>query len=59
MVSTGTTPGVDKIPMQKEYESALERDEDLEKLDEFNKCAYEVLILSINIVPLLAKLLLG
>ena len=31
LVSTGTTPGVDKIPMQEEYKSALEEDEDLNK----------------------------
>ena len=31
LVSTGTTPGVDKIPMQEEYKSALEGDKDLNK----------------------------
>ena len=31
LVSTGTSPGVDKIPTQDEYESALEGDEDLTK----------------------------
>ena len=52
LVSTGTTPGVDKIPTQDEYESALDKDEDLNKkiikLGELNKLAYEDLILSIN-----------
>ena len=52
MVSTGTTPGVDKIPMQEEYERALEGDDDLNKkivkLGELNELAYEDLILSIN-----------
>ena len=33
LVSTGTTPGVDKIPTQEEYKSALEEDEDLNKKD--------------------------
>ena len=31
LVSTGTTPGVDKNPTQEEYENALERNNDLEK----------------------------
>ena len=33
LVSTGITPGVDKIPTQEEYKSALEEDEDLNKKD--------------------------
>ena len=44
--------GVDKIPTQYEYESALEGNEDLDKtivkLGELNKVACEDLILSIN-----------
>ena len=52
LVSTGTTPGVDKIPTQEEYENALEGDDDLDKkivkLGELNEPAYEALILSIN-----------
>ena len=52
LVSTGITPGVDKIPMQEEYENALEGDDDLDKkivkLGELNELAYEDLILSIN-----------
>ena len=31
LVSTGTTPGVDKIPTQDEQESTLEGNEDLNK----------------------------
>ena len=31
LVSIGTTPSVDKIPMQEEYDSAVEGDEDLDK----------------------------
>ena len=31
LVSTGATPGVEKIPMQEKYENALEGDEDLAK----------------------------
>ena len=31
LVSTVTTSGVDKIPMQEEYESALEGDDNLDK----------------------------
>ena len=31
LVSTGTTPGVDKIPTQEEFDSALEGDDDLDK----------------------------
>ena len=52
LVSTGMTPGVDKIPMHEEYEEALEGDDELDKkivkLDELNERAYEDLILSIN-----------
>ena len=45
-------PGVDKIPMQKEYENALEGDPDhnkkIVKLGQLNELAYEDLILFIN-----------
>ena len=48
LVSTGNTPGVDKIPTQEEYKSALEGDKDLDKkivkLGELNELAYEDLI---------------
>ena len=52
LVSTGTTPGVDKFPTQEEYESTLEGDEDLDKkivkLGELNELAYKDLILLIK-----------
>ena len=52
LVSTRTTPGVDKSPTQEENESALEGDENpdkrIVKLGELNELAYEDLILSIN-----------
>ena len=52
LVSTGTTHVVDKIPMQEEYQNALEGDEGLDKkivkLGELNELAYEDLILLIN-----------
>ena len=48
-----------KILTQDEYKSALEGDEDLDKkiakLGELNELEYEDLILSIKVVPLLAK----
>ena len=44
--------GVDKIPIQEEYENTLKGDTDLNekivKLDEFNELVYENLTLSIN-----------
>ena len=62
-MSIGTTPGVDTIPTQEEYDSALEGDDDLNKkivkLGEFNELAYEDLILLINARSSVAKLLLG
>ena len=52
LVSTSTTPSVDKILTQDKYESALDGDEDLNKkivkLSELNELAYEDLILLIN-----------
>ena len=43
---------MDKIPIQDEYENALEGDKDLDKkivkLDELNELAYEDLILLLN-----------
>ena len=52
LVSTGKKPGVDKIPNQNEYESALMGGEDLGKkivkLGELNKLALQDLILLIN-----------
>ena len=52
MVSTSAAPGVDKIPTQEKYESALEGDEDLDKkivkLGELNELTYEDLVLLIN-----------
>ena len=52
LVSTGTTSGVDKIPMQEEYASELEGDDDVNKkiliLGQLNELACEDLILSIN-----------
>ena len=63
LVSTGTTPGVDKIPMQKEYESALKGDGDLNrkivKLGELNELAYEDLILLINTSSSVGKVAFG
>ena len=63
LLSTGTTPGVEKIPMQEEYESALEGDEDLNKriikLGELNELAYEDLILSINTSSSVGKVAFG
>ena len=63
LVSTGATPGVDKIPMQEEYESTLERNEDLNKrivkLGELNELAYEDLILSINTSSSVGKVVSG
>ena len=45
LVSTGTTPGVDKIPTQEEYDEALEGNNNLDKrivkLGELNELAYE------------------
>ena len=52
LVSTGSMPGVDKIRIQDEYESALEGDGDPDKkiikLGELNKLAYEDIILLTN-----------
>ena len=52
LVSTGTTPGMDKIPTQEEYNSMLEGDDDLKKkivkFGELNEFAHENLISSIN-----------
>ena len=51
-VGNGFTVGVDKIPMQSEFERALEGSTDLDKkvvkLGELNKLTYEDLILLIN-----------
>ena len=63
LVSTSATPGVNKIPMQGEYENALEGDEDLDKrivkLGELNKLVYEDLILSINTSSSVSKVVFG
>ena len=63
LVSTGATPGVEKIPTQKEYESALEGNEDLNKMivktGELNKLAYEDLILLINTTTSACKVAFG
>ena len=63
LVSTGTIPGVDKIPTQEEYKSALEGDKDLNKnivkLGELNELAYEDLILSINTSSSVGKVAYG
>ena len=63
LVSTGTTPGVDKIPTQEEYDEALEGDDDLDKkivkLGELNELAYEDLILSINTNSSMGKVAFG
>ena len=52
MVSTGPRSGVDKIPMQEEYENDLESDMDLDnkiiKLGDLNQLACENLILPIS-----------
>ena len=52
LVITCNTPGVDNTSMQEEFESARERDEDLDnkivKLGEVNELANEDLILLIN-----------
>ena len=51
--------GVDKIPMQEDYDNALEGDMDLHrkiiKLGELNESSYEDLILSINTSSLLER----
>ena len=51
-VSTGSMQGMDKSPMQHQYEEVLKGNEDLNKkivkLGELNKLSYEDLILSIN-----------
>ena len=61
--STSTTPGVDKIPMQEEYDSALEGHDDLDKKiirsGESNEFAYEDLILSINTSASVGKVAFG
>ena len=63
LVSTGTTAGVDKIPTQEEYETALEGNEDLDKkivkLDALKELAYENLILSINTSSSVGKVAFG
>ena len=63
LVSTDTTPGVDKSPMQEEYKSALEGDDDVNKkivkLGELNGLAYEDLILSINTSSSVGKVAFG
>ena len=52
LVSSGSTSRVNKIPMQEEYENALESDMDLYKkiikLDELNQVANDDLMLSIK-----------
>ena len=63
LVSTGTTPGVDKIPTQEEYDEALEGNNNLDKrivkLGELNELAYEDLILSINTNSSVGKVAFG
>ena len=63
LVSTGSAPGMDKIPTQEEYENALEGDDDLNKkiikLGELNELAYEDLILSINTSSSVGKVAFG
>ena len=63
LVSIGTTPGVNKIPTQEEFENALEGNEDLNKkivkLGELNELAYEDLILSINTSSFIGKVAFG
>ena len=55
--------GVDKIPMQEEYEYALKGDMDLKKkiikLGELNELDYEDLFLSININSSVGKVACG
>ena len=52
LVSTDTTPGVDKLLTQEEYESALKGDDDLDrkivKFGELNELSYEDLMLWVN-----------
>ena len=63
LVITHTTPGVEKIPTQDEYESVLEGEEDLEKkivkLGELNDLAHEDLILLINTSSSIGKVMFG
>ena len=63
LVSTGTTPGVDKIPTQEEYENALEGNNNLYKtivkLGELNELAYEDSILLINTSSSVSKVAFG
>ena len=55
--------GVNKNPMQKEYENALMGDTDLDKkimkVGKLNKLAYKDLILSINTYSLVGKVAFG
>ena len=55
--------GVDKIPMQEEYEIALEGDEDINKrivnLSELNELTYEDSILLINTSSSVGKVTFG
>ena len=63
LVSTGTTPGVDEIPMQEEFDSMLEGHDDLDKkivkLGELNELAYEDLLLSLNTSSSVGKVAFG
>ena len=63
MVSSDSTSGVDKIPMQDEYKSALDGNIDLDrkivKLGELNELAYENLTFSINTSYSVEKLAYG
>ena len=63
LVSTGTTPGADKIPTQEECDSTLEGGDDHDKkivtLSELNELAYEDLILLINTSPSVSKVPFG